>query len=49
MTDAKKMNLGKELLKKTACECPVFPVLIMPQPSFPCMKPLPPFKHRGGA
>jgi hypothetical protein len=49
MTDAKKMEFGKDLLKKAVSEGSVFPVLIMPQPNFPCMKPIPPFKYRVSA
>ena len=48
MKEAKNVEFVKELLKKAADECTVFPVLIMPQPSFPCMKPIPPFTYKIG-
>ena len=49
MTDTKKMEFDKELLKKTAGKAFAFPVLIMTQPSFPSMKPVVPFKSRVSA
>lgn len=49
MKEAKKNDFNKELLKKAVAEGQVFPVLIMAQPSFPCMQPIPPFKYRAGA
>jgi hypothetical protein len=49
MKEAKKIKFVKKLLKKAADKCPVFPVLIMPKPSFPCLEPIPPFKNSTGA
>ena len=39
----------KDLLKKAAGEGPIFPMLVMTQPSFPSMKPVTPFRYRVGA
>lgn len=46
MKEAKKIEFGKKLLKKAADKCLAFPVLIMPRPTFPCIKPIPPFVHK---
>ncbi len=48
MKEAKKIEFGKKLLKKAADKCLAFPVLIMPRPTFPCIKPIPPFVHKAG-
>ncbi len=49
MKDAKNMDLVKAMLNKATEQGRVFPVLVMSQPSFPCMKPIAPFKCRMGA
>ena len=49
MKDAQKKEFGKDLLKKPAGEGPIFPMLVMTQPSFPSMKPVTPFRYRVGA
>ena len=48
MTDAKKLEPTKAVLKKKASKGYVFQVPVMPLPSFPCPKPIAPFKARMG-
>ncbi len=48
MTDAKKIELTEAVLKKNASKGYVFPIPVMPLPSFPCPKPIAPFKSKIG-
>ncbi len=43
MKNAKKIGFDKAM-NKTDGHGQVFPVLVMTRPSFPCMKPIAPFK-----
>ena len=48
MTDAKKLELTEAVLKKNASKGYVFLIPVMPLPSFPCPKPIAPFKSKIG-
>ena len=48
MTEAKKLELTEAVLKKNASKGYVFPLPVMPLPSFPSPKPIAPFKAKIG-
>lgn len=49
MKDANKNEFGKAAQKMVDNQKLVFPVLVIPQPVFACLKPIVPFKVRTGA